>query len=193
VNENDLHDRVQVQITAALQRLALAAHWNSDPRVGELLDESKQLLDVAARDVRLFARGINPAVLEADGLRGAVRALADRFPGLVTTRAVAERYPPALESGLFLALSEAVANAVRHAGASAIVVEVDRDGEFVVGRVTDDGIGTAQPSPYGGLENLRRRVAALGGDTELHSEPGRGTRVTIRLGPVVGSEVTQHR
>ncbi|MFG1927926.1 sensor histidine kinase [Cryptosporangium sp. NPDC048952] len=181
LNEHDLHDRVQVQITATLQRLALAAHWNSDPRVGELLDESRELLGLAARDVRLFARGINPAVLESDGLRGALRALADGFPGLVDARVVAERYPAPLESGLFLALSEAVANAVRHAGASTILVEVERDGEFVVGRVTDDGAGTAQPSPSGGLENLRRRIATLGGDTELLSEPGRGTQVTIRL------------
>ncbi|GAA0237774.1 sensor histidine kinase [Cryptosporangium japonicum] len=190
MNEHDLHDRVQVQITAALQRLALAAHWNSDPRVGELLDESRQLLDVAARDVRLFARGINPAVLESEGLRGAVRALAARFPGLVTTRVVAERYPQALESGLFLALSETVANAVRHAGASAIVVEVERDGECVVGRVTDNGSGTARFGAIGGLENLRVRIAALGGDTELHSEPGRGTRVTISV--PLRSEVPQH-
>ncbi|GAA3394436.1 hypothetical protein GCM10020369_63850 [Cryptosporangium minutisporangium] len=179
--EHDLHDRVQVQITATLQRLAVAIYRNDDPQVAALLGECKRLLDVAARDVRLFARGVNPAVLESDGLRGALRALADGFPGLVDARVVATRYPATLESGLFLALSEAVANAVRHAGASSILVEVAQDGEFVVGRVTDDGSGTARLSPTGGLENLRERIGALGGSTELDSEPGRGTRLTIRL------------
>ncbi|WP_143175478.1 sensor histidine kinase [Cryptosporangium aurantiacum] len=179
--EHDLHDRVQVQITATLQRLAVAMHRNDDPQVAALLAECRRLLDAASRDVRLFARGINPAVLESDGLRGALRALADGFPGLVDAKVVATRFPAALESGLFLALSEAVANAVRHAGASSIVVEVEQDGDVVVGRVTDDGSGTARLSPAGGLENLRERIAALGGGTELHSEPGQGTRVTIRL------------
>lgn len=180
--EHDLHDRVQVQITATLQRLAVAMHRNDDPRVASLLTECKRLLDGTSRDVRLFARGINPAVLEADGLRGALRALADGFSGLVEVRATRERYPAAVESALFFALAEAVANAVRHAEASRILVDVARDGRrTLVGRVSDDGSGTARLSPAGGLESMRERIAALGGQVELRSVPCTGTTVTVRL------------
>jgi signal transduction histidine kinase len=74
--------------------------------------------------------------------------------------------------------SEAVTNAVKHASADHIEIElVQRAGALTV-TVTDDGQGGADPSKGTGLEGLVDRVAGLGGELVVQSQKGAGTRLT---------------
>jgi signal transduction histidine kinase len=183
--ERDLHDGVQAGLSALAMRLAAARATTADDETMDALSSCRELLDVVLGDLRLFVRGINPVVLDADGLGAALRALADRFPGLVEVESDDARYPAHLEQALFFTLNEALANAVRHAGASRIHVRVgleSRDAQpWLTGTVSDNGNGTARWSPAGGLEGLKERLEVLGGTVELRSAPATGTQVHIRV------------
>jgi signal transduction histidine kinase len=80
---------------------------------------------------------------------------------------------------------EAVSNAIRHGGASRILVAIhDTAGPRLA--IVDDGSGFAtaglgQPSNRFGITGMRERVEALDGEFRLESEPGRGTRIEVRL------------
>ena len=77
--------------------------------------------------------------------------------------------------------SEAVANAVKHAGAAAIAMSVRHgDGTLRV-RVRDDGRGGAMLTPGSGLAGLRDRVGAIGGTLGIRSTAGAGTVVEAVL------------
>jgi signal transduction histidine kinase len=79
-------------------------------------------------------------------------------------------------------VAEAVTNAVRHAGARQVEVQVGVPGPCVVVEVCDDGLGTASPREEGvGLVSMRERAAEIGGSLVLVSSPGHGTRVRAEL------------
>jgi signal transduction histidine kinase len=82
-------------------------------------------------------------------------------------------------------ISEAFANAAKHAQATEVTVAVDADDTVVRVSVTDDGVGGAALGGGSGLIGLVDRVEALGGRLTLDSPPGRGTALSIEL-PVAG-------
>jgi signal transduction histidine kinase len=93
------------------------------------------------------------------------------------------RFPDTVESTAYFLVSEAVTNAARHAAASAVHVQVTVAGDDLTVRVSDDGIGGANPASSGGsgLLGMRDRVIALGGRMTISSPAGRGTTVVARL------------
>ncbi|MEI6655653.1 MAG: ATP-binding protein, partial [Verrucomicrobiota bacterium] len=97
--------------------------------------------------------------------------------------------PPQRRHGLLLAVKEALHNILKHAGATRVEVRCAMEGnDFVVG-VTDNGRGfdpqanaTGDQGRQGhGLDNMRRRLAELGGEWRIDSHVGSGTRITFRL------------
>jgi signal transduction histidine kinase len=96
--------------------------------------------------------------------------------------------PPHRRHGLLLAVKEALHNILKHAGASRVELQCAMDGEVFVVRMTDNGCGfdprgvpAAQGRHGHGLDNMRRRLAELGGECHLTSSVGGGTRIIFRL------------
>ena len=83
---------------------------------------------------------------------------------------------------LYLAVKEAITNAVKHAQASEIRVSLRVDAAALVVEVADDGCGLPPDiDPTGnGLKNFRERMDAAGGTVEVESAPGKGTRLVFR-------------
>jgi signal transduction histidine kinase len=92
-----------------------------------------------------------------------------------------ERLPAPVEAAAYFVVSEALANAAKHAGASAVTIDVRCDEGSLVVDVEDDGRGGAQPRPGSGLAGLADRVHALSGELAIESEPGRGTHLSARV------------
>ena len=91
------------------------------------------------------------------------------------------RLPPSVEVGAYYVVSEALTNAVKHAGASVAQVSAhSRDGRLQVS-VRDDGRGGADPAHGTGLIGLTDRIEALGGTISIHSPSGEGTTLTFEL------------
>jgi PAS domain S-box-containing protein len=79
-------------------------------------------------------------------------------------------------------IQEALTNARRHSGARRVRVSVKIEGDQLVAEVADDGGGFEQGTPSGvGLNTMQERAAALGGNLEIESSVGQGTRVRLRV------------
>ena len=100
---------------------------------------------------------------------------------MVDVDAPAGRVAPEIETAAYYVVSEALANAVKHASASRVTVSARQDDGHLVVRVEDDGRGGAAAEPAGGLAGLADRVAAHGGRMALESAPGAGTRIEVVL------------
>ena len=88
------------------------------------------------------------------------------------------RAPPQAEVAAYYVISEALANAVKHAAATRVTVRVRGGGSALEVEVVDDGVGGADVRGGSGLEGLADRLAALDGRLEVTSPLGEGTTVT---------------
>jgi signal transduction histidine kinase len=183
--ERDLHDGAQQRLVGLRIQLELAAQrvGRTLPRESEALMELGIGVEDTIDEVRAIAGGVYPAVLAEQGLEEALRGAARRAP--VATGVSAHgvsRWPPEIETTVYFACAEALQNAVKHAdGAHQIAILLEgREGRLRF-EVRDDGPGFRQNGggkPSGaGLLNMRDRVAAIGGELEIVSAPGQGTRV----------------
>jgi signal transduction histidine kinase len=84
------------------------------------------------------------------------------------------------ETALFYVCSESLANAAKHAQATAVAISVRRLEDQLVATVSDDGRGGADPSGSG-LQGLADRLATCNGQLRVDSPPGAGTTVTASL------------
>jgi signal transduction histidine kinase len=166
-----------------------AAQASMPPGLDELHDELEQIAHGLARvqdGLREMARGIHPAILAHGGLGPVLKTIARRSPLPVKfdIRGLA-RLPEQVEVAAYYVVSEALANAAKHARASAVQVEVEQvDGVLRVG-VRDDGAGGADPSRGSGLLGLKDRVETLGGSISVVSPQQAGTSLEVEI-PVGG-------
>jgi hypothetical protein len=136
----------------------------------------------AVRD-QLFrlAAGLDPLVLHEHGLGPALRELAQHAGMPVSVLVPAERFPPKVEMCVWFTCAEAVANALKHSGASRLEIAVRRRGDALQVEVSDDGVGGADPERGSGLRRLAERVQHAGGALAIRSPEDRGTRIVAEL------------
>jgi signal transduction histidine kinase len=182
--ERDLHDGAQQRLVAVALALKLARRQLSraaPEEVAALLDQAGGELSSALEELRELARGIYPVLLSDGGLGPALEALAARSPVPASVVAApARRLPGPVEQTAYFVVSEALANAAKHARAGEVRVAVRDEGGLLVVEVDDDGVGGADPSGSG-LRGLADRVAAAAGTLEINSPAGVGTRLRACL------------
>jgi signal transduction histidine kinase len=177
--ERDLHDGAQARLVALGMSLGLAEQkLAADPEGARaLLAEARLGAGEALRELRDLARGIHPPVLSDRGLEAALAALVARSPLPVGVAVDLGARPPAsVETAAYFVAAEALANAIKHAGASRIDVRIGQDATALTVEVADDGAGGADPSGNG-LAGIRRRVEALDGTLAVESPAGGPTIV----------------
>jgi signal transduction histidine kinase len=179
--ERDLHDGAQQRLMGIQIKLGLLRDRIGEPDLVSELDEIEEDANAAVAELRSLAHGIYPTVLRERGLGDGVRSLARSAPVRVDlVDAGIGRCSPVVEGMLYFCLVEAIQNATKHAGADARVsVMLERSGGRVQFVVADDGAGfdTARVSEGIGLRSMRDRIGAVGGELEIVSSPGAGTRV----------------
>jgi signal transduction histidine kinase len=182
--ERDLHDGAQQQLVSLALQLR-AAQQTVPPELGELrasLDRVTAGLTSTLNELREYARGIHPAILTDGGLPPALKTLARRSPVPVTLHLrTDERLPDRVEVTAYYVVSEALANAAKHARASMIEVNVEAASDVLTLTVRDDGIGGADSARGSGLTGLKDRVDAIGGTLSVQSHPGQGTILLAKL------------
>jgi signal transduction histidine kinase len=182
--ERDLHDGTQ-QLLVSLMLDVRAAQAAVPPQLAEL---EGGLLRIAERtagvfdQVRELSHGVHPAILSERGLQAALKALARRsaVPVELGLR-VERRLPDHVEVAAYYAVSEALANAAKHARASVVQVELGSDDSMMRLTVRDDGIGGADPALGSGLVGLSDRIEAVGGTLEVTSPTDGGTSLLIEI------------
>lgn len=180
----DLHDGIQQQLVVLRMQVGAAereleAHPERVPEVTRGLAEA---IDHLLDQLRSTGQQLFPAILRDRGLGPALFSLAARLElpvDLTFTPDPLPRVEPEVEVNAYFLVSEAVVNAVKHAAAGRLHVEVSVDHTHLYVHVDDDGVGF---DPHGqdhrgGLRHMADRVQALGGVLDLTAAPGEGTRV----------------
>jgi signal transduction histidine kinase len=84
-------------------------------------------------------------------------------------------------AGLLRVLQEALTNVRRHSGARNVLVILRTEGDDLIAEVTDGRSLGRGSVPGVGLRSMQERAALLGGELEVHGEPGEGTTVRLRV------------
>ena len=193
---HDLHDGVGPELAGmALQLERLAGRLGNDPDAAALAARLRDQMRRTVAAVRRAVDDLRPPALDELGLVEALRehvaayrlpvrtGASDDEPAGITVSA--EPLPPlraAVEVAAYRIATEAVANAVRHAGGSACRVTLGLSGQDLVVEIADDGRGLPDDAVPGvGSASMRERAAELGGSFEVTTTSGAGTVVRAHL------------
>ncbi|KPC84518.1 MULTISPECIES: sensor histidine kinase [Streptomyces] len=182
--ERDLHDGAQARLVAMGMNLGtIEALVEKDPaQAKKLLAMARTSSAQALTELRDLVRGIHPPVLAERGLGDAVKALALRMPvASEVTVELGGRADAPVESAAYFAVSEALTNAVKHAGADRLWVDVHHAGGMLRISVTDNGKGGATVTAGSGLSGIERRLGTFDGVLAVSSPAGGPTMVTMEI------------
>jgi len=192
----EIHDGLAQSFTGILLQLGAVEEFPSCKKRGSELALTLSRIRELARDGLAEARR-SVMALRLDqtrraGLEIALRQLADRstVPGGVTCTfeggGIVTGLRPEHEHELLRIAQEAVSNAMRHGRPRLVRITMRDEEQHWSLAVADDGIGMPQPPELSardgfGLSSMRQRAGAIGGEWQIDSEPGAGTRVSVRL------------
>jgi signal transduction histidine kinase len=183
--ERNIHDGTQQRLLSLLVGLRLTEIQmgeGADPQLRAQLAEMADQLNGAIDELRDLARGVHPAIVVEEGLAAGLVSLAERAPIPVVIESVPrERLPTETEVAAYYVVSEAIANAAKHGGASEVRVRATTASGQLNLEVGDDGRGGAALGAGSGLRGLADRVEAAGGRFEVDSPEGEGTTLRATL------------
>lgn len=191
----DLHDSIKQQIfTIGVSAAAAQARWESDPSGARTaLEDVRGSAHEAMVEMEAMLQHLRPAPLETVGLAEALRKQCEALKYRTGAQVVVEfadlpeneRLRPGTQESVFRITQEALANVARHARAANVQVRLCSDGknESMILQVQDDGQGfTPSSAKEGmGMANIRARTREIGGQLNLWSEPGGGTKLDVRI------------
>ncbi len=188
----ELHDELAQSLTALkmdtiwVRDNVAAAPQSVAPKLAEMLS----MLDKAVASTRRIAADLRPLLLDDLGLVPAIEWLVSNFSQRsgVATRLQADEaleLPEPYATAVFRIVQESLVNVGKHAHATEVTVSVERIGDTVTLAVQDNGQGfvtSAPRKPHSlGLMGLHERAQLLRGAASIESEPGKGTRVEVRI------------
>ncbi len=175
----DLHDGLGPVLAGMSMRVQ--AQLRTQP--GPLLSALSAELAECRGDLRRIVSGLTPSALARDDLPSALQRLVRSFgataPGIELTTQVDEDLTADVTVAIYRCVAEGITNAIRHASATQVRVEVSTRDAHVLVEVCDDGAGGAVV-PGVGLTSLRRRAEDLGGRLDVHPATT-GTRLCVQL------------
>jgi signal transduction histidine kinase len=177
----DLHDGVQQELVMLRLRISLLETLSAPEREALAAD-----VESAITRVRETSQAIFPSILADRGLSGALWSLAGSAPLRVDLDLRPDPLPrlaEVVEAAAYFIVSEALANATKHAATDRVRISARARPDSLLVVVADHGAGfdAAGRGTGSGLQNLRDRALALGGDATVRSRPGVGTAVVARL------------
>lgn len=186
-----LHDQTsQILVLVHLELSQIEKDLSPDR---EGLRKVRKLLGDVEDQLRRLSHELRPAVLDDFGLKPALDFLAqgvtERMKLSVQVKGETEgRLPQKVETALYRIAQESLANVSRHARATRVFIELQRNARGIRCTIHDDGVGFDVAATLGkggkrglGLLGMRERLAALGGKLDVTSGCGQGTRVVAEL------------
>ncbi len=187
----EIHDGLAQAFTGILMQLNAAEEISEGSPLTIVMNRVRDIAREGLSEARRSVLALRPDEQpRPGGLELALRQLAERsiVPGRIASSfhgGGATGLPPEHEHALLRIAQEAVINAARHGEPGNIEIHLNSsDGEVLL-CVNDDGRGMqkvpALASQGFGLTNMRERAEDLGGQWQIESEPGNGTRVSVRI------------
>jgi PAS domain S-box-containing protein len=187
----DLHDNVGQQITSLRLMLDVMSMAPLDNAVRDRVAQSLSIVEELDRHLDFITSGLRPASLDLG-----VTAAIEQFVGeWSSTLGIASdfssggmddgfRLTSEVDIHVYRVTQEALNNIAKHAGATYVSVSLERMDSTVVLKVSDDGRGFRAESDQTsglGLVGMRERAQIVGGSIDIHSAPGEGTTVCLRV------------
>jgi signal transduction histidine kinase len=187
----ELHDEIGQALTAAKINLESATEGWPEAAPGRL-QETTAILDRLLSQVRQISLDLRPLMLDDLGLVPALRSLLDQQGrrASVAVRFSAENIPenldPEIQTTCFRIAQEAITNALRHANATQIDVDLRCENGKLRLLIRDNGIGfdveSVRAQTIGlGLIGIKERAALVGGRAKIISSPDKGTTIEVSL------------
>lgn len=189
----EIHDSLQQGLSGLILQLDATLKLSGVPKeVHSRLSVARNMVSFTRHEVQNAVWNLESPLLENQDLGEALRKMAGLI-GSGSPRIDIEisgpprRLSSSAKHHLLRIAQEAITNAVRHGGASRIIVALHYDGDAVTLLVKDDGRGfvpqqvLTREFGHFGLRGLRGRADKINGDLEIVSEPGQGASVTIRV------------
>ena len=193
----ELHDSVGQNLTALsinINMLRSISPRESVETFTPFLDDSQKLIEHTSGQIRNIMAELRPPELDDYGLVAALRWYAGGFAARnqIETQLPSDDLDPRpsgqVEIALFRIAQEALTNIAKHAQASQVVINLSQGAGILRMTIADDGIGfnpLAQISDRGrkswGLLNLKERAESIGGQMQIESQLGSGTRLTVEV------------
>jgi signal transduction histidine kinase len=185
----DLHDSVIQQLFAVGMSLSSGLRLIDNPALAERHQRAIDDIDDTIRRIRSTIFSLGQTARAPGSLRAAVLSVLNELApayglqqNLQITGAIDVAASPEIAEQLTSTLREAVSNVGRHARATRIDVELRAEGDELILRVRDNGIGMEQhPDRRSGLANMESRAQALGGSMVLSTGAGLGTLIEWRV------------
>ena len=187
-----LHEDLQQILAGAKMQLQPAcakapAEW--------LLGNVDRLLEHAIEKSRSLSQDLSPAILHSSGLTFSLNWLTVKMSenfGLFTDLSIRTEQPflsAPLKAFIFRAVQELLSNVVHHSGEKSARVVLSSSENVIFASVSDAGLGfdpailsTGMPAQSGlGLLSLRERASYIGGNLDIESAPGQGSRITLTV------------
>lgn len=188
----DLHDGVGQQLAAVKLNLSsLEDSITTDPAKRDQYAAMMKMMDDAVKELRGVSHNMMPNALLRKGLAVAVREFIDNIAATGALKidlqivGMSNRLDSTIEMVLYRVLQEGVSNIIKHAGASAVTIELIRHDSYLSMLLEDNGKGfevsAVQDVSGIGLKNMLSRVEYLNGTLNFDSSPGKGTTVIVEV------------
>jgi signal transduction histidine kinase len=198
----ELHDSVAQSLLKIIYAAGFALDYlKEDPRLAvDEVEEVQQRAKDCLRELREIMANLRPTSLDILGLRETITRYAEQFEeeyAISTTVDLKglESIPTSVELAIFRILQEELTNVRKHSNAESVKIRSEASQGDLMLMVEDDGVGfdpemlaaEQESGKHLGLMAMRERAELLGGELTVHSIPGMGTRVTVRI-PMISEE-----
>ncbi len=199
----ELHDSVAQSLLKIIYTAGFALDFlKEDPRLAvEEIEEVQQRAKDCLHELRAIMSNLRPTSLDILGLKETILRYAEQFEEEYAITTVVDlqgldSLSPAVELAVFRILQEELTNVRKHSNADTVKISTEaRNGDFLL-VVEDDGVGfdpetlaaEQERGKHMGLMAIRERAELLGGEMIIDSQPGKGTRITVRIPMVAGGE-----
>ncbi|MEO7019989.1 MAG: sensor histidine kinase [Ktedonobacteraceae bacterium] len=195
----ELHDETSQVLTSLLISLAILEESITTEEARARIADTRTLAHSTLRAIRSLSIDLRPSALDDLGLLPALRWYLKEYQQKCSIEVdfhvtgLKNRLPAEMETALYRIVQECLTNTARHSHAHKVTVTLREEAETVVGTIVDDGDGfdyaallkvRGQERSMGrglGLTGMEERAVLLNGELELHTAPGQGTQVEIRI------------
>lgn len=191
----DLHDEIGTLLSATRMSLSQISKYEDNPIKRDiLLKQTQELLNDTLNNVRMLSKELMPSTLDEFGLIIALKDFTEKmteYTGVMVCFShgeLLEVFDKKIELALYRTTQELVNNALKHAKASVINIQLQVKQSDLVLQVSDNGIGfdlaeVNQPNRGIGIKNIESRISVIKGKIKFDVEKGRGSsfEVTVAL------------
>lgn len=178
-------------LKVAITLAARTAHREGTDRTADLLTQLATETQGAINEIHALATGLYPALLEAEGLEPAIRAMATTAPVPITVTGTTPRHNRDIEIAAFYTITEATTNAIKHA-TPPITITLHHTHNTLTFTITDTGPGfdPTTTTPGSGLLNMTDRLDTIAGTLTITSTPTTNTTITGTI-PIPESDAAE--